>query len=165
MRAGDAQEAVGDGAPGVTGRGDEDIDIALLCEMPQETGHEAGTDVLECKRRPMEEFQGINSFFHRHGRAVEGEGFRDDAVEFRAGNIFAEESRGDLLSDFYERKLGETADPIGGKSWDPFRHIEPAIFRKTLYDSLLQRSVWRLVFRTVILHVNRRSDARPGWKP
>ena len=71
MRSGDTQEAVGDGASRVTGRGDEDIDIPLAAEMAEEPGHEPGADVLESQGRPMEELQGVDSFFHRHGRAVE----------------------------------------------------------------------------------------------
>ena len=114
VRAGDAQEAVGDGAPGVTGRGDEDIDISLVGEMPEETGHEPSTDILEGERGPMEEFQGIDPFFHRHGRAVESEGFRDDAVQFHAGNVLAEECGRHFLPDFHEGKFGKAAEPVLG---------------------------------------------------
>ncbi len=165
VRARDAQEAVRDGAPGVTGCGDEDIDIPFLGEVPQETRHEAGADVLEGEGRPMEEFQGVDSFFHRHGRAVEGQGFCDDAVQFRAGNVLPEEGRGHFLTDLYKGAFGKAADPIGRKGRNPFRHIEPAVFRKPLDDGLRQGSVRRLVFRTVVLHVNRQSNGRPGWKP
>ena len=72
MRAGNAQEAVRDGAAGVAGRGDEHIDIPLLREMPEETGHEPGADILESEGRSMEEFQGVNPLLHLHGRTVEG---------------------------------------------------------------------------------------------
>ena len=165
VRAGNAQKAVRDGAPGVTGGGDEDIDIPLVGKMPQEPRHETGADVLERERRPMEEFQGVNPFFHRHGRAVESEGFRDDAVQLRAGNVLAEESGRDFLPDLDERAFGKAFDPIGGKSRNPLRHVESAVFRQTLDDGLREGSVRRLMFCTVILHVSRRSAARPGWKP
>ena len=62
----------------------------------------------------MEEFQGIDSFFHRHGRAVESEGFRDDAAQFRAGNVLAEECGRHFLPDFHEGKLGKAAEPVLG---------------------------------------------------
>ena len=114
VRAGDAQEAVRDGAPGVTGRGDEDIDIPLVGEMAEEPGHEPGADILEREGRPMEEFQGVDPFFHRHGRAVEGKGFRDDAVQLRAGNVLAEERGRHFLPDLHEGKLGKAAEPVLG---------------------------------------------------
>ena len=72
MRAGNAQEAVRDGAAGVAGRGDEHIDIPLLREMPEETGHEPGADILESEGRSMEELQGVNPLLHLHGRTFEG---------------------------------------------------------------------------------------------
>ena len=165
VRARDSQEAVCDGAPGVTGRGDEDIDIPFLGEVPQEPRHEAGADVLEGKGRPMEEFQGVDPFFHRHGRAVEGKGFRDDAVQLRPGNVLAEESGGDFLADFHKGHFGKAAEPIVREGRNPLRHIEPAVFREPLDDGLLQRRGRRLLFGTVVLHVNRQSDGRPGWKP
>ena len=165
VRARDAQEAVCDGAPGVTGRGDEDIDIPFLGEVPQEPGHEAGTDVLEGKGRPMEEFQGVDSFFHRHGRAVEGQGLRHDAVQFRAGDVLPEESGGHFLADLDEGHFGKAAEPVSREGRNPLRHIETAVFREPLDDGLLQRRGRRLVFRTVELHVNRRSGGRHGWRP
>ena len=165
VRAGDAQEAVRDGAAGVSGRGDEDIDIPRVGEMPEEPGHETGADVLEGERGPMEEFQGVDVLFHLHGRAVEGKGFRDDPVQFRARNVLAEESGRDFLPDLHEGKVGKAAEPVLGKRRNPLRHIESAVFRQTLDDGLRQGSVRRLMFCTVKLHISRRSAARPGWKP
>ena len=165
VRAGDAQEAVRDGTPGVTGRGDEDIDIPLVGEMAEEPGHEPGADILEREGRSMEEFQGVDPFFHRHGRVVEGEGFRDDPVQVRAGNVLAEERGGHFLADLHEGKLGKAAEPVLGQRRNPLRHIEPAVLRQALDDGLRKRGGRRLVFRTVVLHVSRRSGARPGWKP
>ena len=133
--------------------------------MSEETGHKAGADVFEGEGGPMEELQGVNPFFHRHGRAVEGKGFRNDPVQFRTGNVLAEEGSGHFLPDFDKRSLWKAADPVGGKSRNPLRHIEPAVFRQALDDGLLQGSFRRLVFCAVVPHVSRRSAVRPGWKP
>ena len=166
VRAGNAQEAVRDGAAGVAGRGDEDIDLALILrEMPQETGHEARTDVLESEGRPMEEFQGVNPLLHRNRRAVEGKRFRDDPVQLGAGNILPEESARHLLRDLHEGELGHTLEPIGGKGRNPLRHIESAVFRQALDDGFFERGDRRPPFCAVVPHVNRRSGASPGWKP
>ena len=137
MRAGNAQEAVRDGAAGVAGRGDEDIDIPLLREMPEETGHETGAYVLEGEGRPMEEFQGVDPFLDHHGRAVEGKRFCDDAVQLGAGNVLTEEGARHLLRDLDERELGEALEPFGGKGRNPLRHVEPAVLRQALDDGLL----------------------------
>ena len=82
--------------------------------MAEEPGHEPGADILEGKGRSMEEFQGVDPFFHRHGRVVEGEGFRDDPVQVRAGNVLAEERGGHFLADLHEGKLGKAAEPVLG---------------------------------------------------
>ena len=118
-------------------------------EVPEQPRHEPGPDVLEREGGSMEEFQGIDPRLHLDERAVEGKRFLHDPPQLPGGDILPEESVGD--GHGYLRE-GLAPEDFFRNRKDPLRHIESAVFRKALDDSLAEGGERSAVVCAVVSH-------------
>ena len=124
-----SQETVGHSRTRVAGSGNEDIDDPSPSlprgrgEILQQTGHEAGTDVLESEGGTMEEFKAIDAFLDLHQWTVEGEGFGDDSSEVVGRDILAKETVCHSIGYLMEGEVRHFVEKLFGQGFDTFGHV------------------------------------------
>ncbi len=137
-----AEETIGNGAAGVAGCGNEHIDLAalalLLQEVLQQSRHKACTDILECQRGAVKQFQRIDIVCHGNYGAIECQRVIHNLLQGISLHVFSEECVSNGIGYFLKRHLLDVVKEFLWQSLDILGHIETFILCQALYDSLLQ---------------------------
>ena len=152
------EEAVGYSRTCVARGGNENIDGPSPGltrggrEILEQTGHEAGTHILESKCGAVEEFEGVDVLLHTDNGAIERQRIVDDATQVFGRNVLAKEAVGHAIGYLLKREVGHLVEELAWQRFDTFGHIEALVLGQSLHDGLLQGGKRCLAVGAIIIH-------------
>ena len=152
----DAQEAVGNSRACVAAGSHQHVHLLpgtlLADEVLQQTGHEAGANVLERQRGAVEQLKGVDAVCYLRYGAVERQRVENDVLQGILVNILAKEGAGHVVGNVLELHVLNVVEEDLRQLLDFLRHIESAVFSQSFHHGLFERGYWGFSIRAVVFH-------------
>ena len=151
------EESVGHSRTRIAAGGHQHIHEAvvlslLVDKILQQSGHEAGTHILEGQGRTMEEFQTVDIWGHLHHGTIKLQGVVHNLPQCLLLDVITKESLGHTEGNFLKRQLFNIVEKLFAERSNLFGHIEAAVFGQSLDHRFLERGFGCLMVGTVIFH-------------
>ncbi len=137
----DAQESMCDGAARVAGGCHQNGERARFAadEIAHHAGHEAGAEILEGQRRPVEQLENMKAWRERNHLYRKIDRLANDLPQDVFGHIGRCKRRYDPEADFGKRQRAEFFEFLRRAAGDFDRHIEAAVGSQSPQYSAAQR--------------------------